>query len=245
VWNSFSQATILLHNEFNGYLGILPTVAPGWYYSWHDTSVATRSYYATAATCGLAIPAYKFGKDSVTIITPAFAYADSLIFYLKGNGIAHDTNTFFVFASPDSINWTPIYSRDSISLTSTVIGVGLSAAYTHIKFFYRKCLPGFNVGIDDIIILNHLVNIPMMHLPVQAIYPNPSNRYLTIQLGNNPIHHFTLFIRNGSGELLREVSIEVPNNDYSLDLSGYEEGMYLIGIKTEDRETWQRIMVQK
>src|SRR6185436_2403244 len=82
---SNAQSVVLLLNDFNGYLGTTATVAPGWYYSWNDTS--TKSFYTSAGNYGFTAPSYKFGRDSTTIITPRIMGSpDTLVFWMKGNG---------------------------------------------------------------------------------------------------------------------------------------------------------------
>lgn len=149
---SFSQI-VVLGTGFDNYANTFGTAPAGWYMSWHSASPA--SSYTTAANSGAAVPSYKFGLDSVTVITPMFQNADSLSFMCRGNGVPFgDTNELHIYHSTDSVSWNIFVNRDSLPTTKTTLKYGLPASNGWIKFVYRKLGNG-NLAFDDVNILSY------------------------------------------------------------------------------------------
>jgi hypothetical protein len=243
---SFAQQNILIQNDFTGYNGLLPTVAPGWYYSWNDTSSSTKSFYTSVATCGIAPPAYKFVKDSVYIISPSFTAADSVSFWMKGNaGTVHDTNTFFVYTSADSSTWNLLWSMDSISTVATTVSLPLSSTDHYLKFYYGKYLSGFNVGLDDIKVFNYSVGIRQVDKPEFSIFPNPSKGLVNVDLNANQLRNASIIVSNILGNELKKVTLKKTDTNYQLDLSEFQEGIYFVKVKSDSGENIQRIILKK
>lgn len=150
--SSFSQI-IVAGTGFDNYANTSGTAPAGWYMSWHSASPA--SSYTTAANSGVAIPSYKFGLDSVTVITPVFQNADTLSFMCRGNGVPFgDTNELHIYHSTDSISWNIFVNRDSLPATKTTLKYGLPAASGWLKFVYRKLGNG-NLAFDDVNIISY------------------------------------------------------------------------------------------
>lgn len=241
-----SNAQILISNHFDGYNGLPSTVEPGWYYSWNDSSSSSRSYYTSTSSCGMTCPSYKFGLDSVTIITPSFSGADSVRFYFKGNGSAHDSNTFSVFGSADSVSWTLIAGLDSISLSATTIVLPVGASYSYLKFYYTKVTPGLNVGFDDVYIYHGawdgVGEIPKN--PV-SIFPNPAKGEANIQLNGNVLINATVTIMNLVGREMITFHEDVMDGNYKLNIRSLTSGIYFVKIKSDRSELIQRLIVER
>jgi len=147
--SSFSQI-VIVGTGFDNYAGTSATAPAGWYMSWHSP---TASSYTTAANSGVAIPSYKFGLDSVTVITPMYQNADTLSFMCKGNGVPFgDTNELHIYHSADSIAWAMFVNKDSLPAAKTTLKYGLPAASGWLKFVYRKLGNG-NLAFDDVNII--------------------------------------------------------------------------------------------
>lgn len=239
-----SQTTVLSAN-FDTYDGTTGNIPAGFYISWNSTS-PVKSFYDTISGplyCGLNCNAYKFGVDSATIITPAFTTADSVSFYLKGNGTPKDSNTFYVYASDDSIIWNEIFSMDSISPSSQYITLPVTSSAKHLKFYYWKPVSGYNAGFDDLLVVNNSVGVNE-HLSAShiSLYPNPSSAgivrivhrnllnpafELWDMLGNR-IHHITLK-KNTPSETL-------------LDFSSSPKGVYFLKVKSNGEEAVKKIV---
>ncbi len=149
-FSAFSQL-VVVGTGFDNYANTLATAPAGWYMSWHSLSPA--SSYTSTANSGVAVPSYKMGLDSVTVITPMYQNADTLSFWCKGNGTA-DTNELHIYHSADSLSWTMFVNRDSLPTVITTLKYGLPAASGWIKFVYRK-LAGGNLAFDDVNIISY------------------------------------------------------------------------------------------
>ena len=239
-----AQTTIILSNGFDNYNGLPATVAPGWYYSYNDTASVTKSFYNTSGYFGLTSPAYKFGFDSVTVISPAFSNADSLAFWMKGNGTVKDSNTFEVYTSPDSLVWNLLISMDSISPTAANLSLPVPSTATHLKFFYRKYVSGYNVGLDDIFVLRNGVGITENH-PGDAVtvYPSPTHGEITVSMKDASRAEVTLY--DLLGNRVSGIIPAVRNNQYiMLNLGGHRPGFYFLRIKTGKGVYTRRITLE-
>ncbi len=242
---SFAQLNIILQNDFTGYNGLLPTVAPGWYYSGNDSAAASRTFYTSAATCGQTPPAYKFGRDSVTIITPYFSGADSVSFWMKGNaGTVHDTNTFFIYTSTDSIVWNLLWSMDSINVVGTNVALALGSTDHYLKFYYGKYLSGYNVGLDDITIFNYSVGVKQIDRPDFSVYPNPSKGLVNLNLGGQ-FKNATVIVSDLLGNEIKKATLKNSILIYQLELNEFQDGIYFVKMKSDAGESLHRIMLKK
>jgi len=240
-----SQVNNLLVNGFDGYEGLPSQVAPGWYYSWNDSSATSRSYYPTAGNCGDSVPAYKFGLDSVTVISPSFAAPDSLRFWMKGNGSVQDSNTFNIYVSDDSISWTVLSSMDSISASGTEITLPLASTNKHIKFFFRKFAAGYNVGLDDVKVLkNSAVGVPKTKLKEDVrVFPTPTTGLVHVSM--TTARAATITVYDLLGKALTDVKAEkTGDKSFTLNLAGKDRGFYFIRITTHDGTVTRRITLQ-
>lgn len=135
----WSQTTLLQEN-FTTYAGTAGTVPAGWNFSYNGD-------YTSASSCGASgINSYKFGIINASIITPAFANADSVRFWYKG--MATDTASYLtIFETPDSATWTQVVKIKPIPTTGTTTHYHLNTLSTHLKFVYTKSAG--NVAFDD------------------------------------------------------------------------------------------------
>jgi hypothetical protein len=234
--------TVVLSNAFDNYNGLPGTVAPGWYYSWNDTAATSKSFYNTSGFYGVAIPAYKFGLDSVTVISPEFASADSLRFWMKGNGSPHDSNTFEIYTSADSISWTLLSSMDSISPSAATITLPLPSGAQYIKFFFLKPTSGYNVGLDDIeVFKNSGVGITEVnHENNISIYPTPTTGLVTVSLPFSQAAEISVYDLLGNRISHQNIAKSADRN-ISVDLSGQKPGFYFFRIRTENDLVTRRV----
>lgn len=240
-----AQTTVLLYNGFDNYNGLPPTVAPGWYYSRNDTNAISKSYYNTNGFFGVASPAYKFGFDSVTVISPAFTGADSLVFWMKGNGTVQDSNTFYIYFSTDSIAWSLLASMDSVSPSAAIVSLPLPGTAKHIKFFFQKLVSGYNVGLDDITVLRNgpaTVQENSKSLAVD-VFPSPTTGLVNVSLATAKKAEITVY--NLLGNKVSYVNLEKTNGkNYLLNLAGQQPGLYFIQVKTEQGMTTRRVTLK-
>jgi hypothetical protein len=241
-----SNAQVLLSNNFDSYNGLPATIAPGWYYSFNDSNALNRSYYNTTGFCGVSCNTYKFAHDTVTVITPAFTNADSVQFYLKGNGQQHVENNFTVLESSDSSNWTVVADIDSIPPSATTYTFPLNSTSTHLMFVYHKDSLGYNVGLDDIFVFQgSLIGIDEAAKFGVSVYPNPTNGPVYIQVKSMTLKKVTITVTNILGKLVSDYSYTQLSGKTTLDLSSLDEGIYMIRIKADNTDMLQRVLIRK
>lgn len=239
---SQAQTITLLSNGFDNYNGLPQTVAPGWYYSKNDTATISKSFYNTAGFFGFSSPAYKFGFDSVTVISPSFNAPDSLNFWMKGNGTPKDSNIFEVYTSPDSLTWNLLISMDSISPTAATISLPIPSSAKHVKFFYRKLVSGYNVGLDDIAVLkNSGVGINENSSGTSLlVFPTPTTGEVTVmtaKAAKTEIEVYDLL-----GNRLADIPVtRTGDQKMTIQLNGHQPGLYFIRIKNENGVTTRRV----
>ena len=195
---SFSQSVVLTQNDFTGYAGTIGSIAPGWYYSYNDSG-ASKSFYTSTGNFGAAAPSYKFGRDSTTIITPRIQGSpDTVYFWMKGNGSSTShfslQNSFYIYESTDSINWTQNTLIDSLvadsvsgSTDSMSVKFPLSSTTAFLKFFYHKVVG--NVAFDNLVVtgLPSGIKCSMVNFGGGAI-PYSFNFCLVASLSQSVVH---------------------------------------------------------
>ncbi|REJ82883.1 MAG: T9SS C-terminal target domain-containing protein [Bacteroidetes bacterium] len=240
-----STSQILVHNDFTGYNGLSSTIAPGWFYSWNDTAATSRSYYTSAGSCGISCPAYKFGINGAYVITPSFSNADSLRFYMKGNG-SFQPNKFHIYAGPDTMTWTLLRTFDSIPLASQIVTLPIGSAYNYIKFQYQKDSLGYNVGIDDVSIFSGIfTNLNPVRKFTASIFPNPTSGMLNIETGTFQPKSLSVSVSNVLGREVKNLQMNIPSAYYQVNLSDLDAGVYMVHVKSEFGEFTQRIVIRK
>lgn len=75
------------------------------------------------------------------------------------------------------------------------------------------------------------------------LYPNPSTDFVRIRLHNGLLPGSTIYVYSVKGDLIE--SITADSNDFELDTKKWEDGFYLIEVKTKSKGSFrQRLMVQ-
>ncbi len=150
VWSQ----TVLLSTGFDNYIGTSATAPTGWIITWHSTS--SPSFYTSTGNYGLSSPGYKLGINNATIVTPAFSGADSVKFWVKGNGVPFSVdNLLSVSQTTDSVTWTTIAIIDSLPTAGTVLSLPVNQSSIHVRFEYTKV--SGNLAIDDITVIKNVL----------------------------------------------------------------------------------------
>lgn len=241
------KSQVVISEDFSTYNGFANSITSGLYISWNDTASASRSYYLNAPNCGVTCPAYKFGIDSATIITPYFAPGANVVeFYMKGNGTQHVENTFEVSTSPDSINWTVFQSIDTISpaVVNQSWQLPLTAAY--LKFVFYKPVAGYNCGFDDLKILTGTVGLNTINgSKVLNVYPNPARTVANVYLPEQCRGNLNVTISNILGNTIRTFNTLRTEDVMPVTVSDLTDGVYLLKVKSETTELVTRLVVKK
>ena len=239
----FSQ-TILQSFNFDNYDGHVDSIPAGMYISWNDS---TDSFYTSNPSSGIAPNSYKFGKDSATIIASSFNAADSVKFWMRGNGTNASSSYFNVYESADSVNFTLLDSIAPIVIGEKTITLPVQSTSHYIKFFYHKAAG--NVAFDDLVIFNNLGLGVKKQEPLKrlAMYPNPSNTgVFTLDLGSVSTQLAAVEIYNFIG--VKVFGKEIPSyglSELTLDLSILPRGSYFATIKTALEQKTMRLLINK
>lgn len=78
-----------------------------------------------------------------------------------------------------------------------------------------------------------------------SLFPNPANNEVTVKLPENRTTSSKLKLLRITGENILEKIIESKLEQFSLDLSDINEGIYLLSIENEDGKSVQKIVVHK
>ncbi len=238
---------VLLEEHFDTYDGTTGSIPAGFYISWNSVT-PTKSFYDVASGniyCGQSCNSYKFGVDSATIITPAFANAGSVSFYLKGNGLNYQPNQFKVFESPDSINWNPVVSIDSIPSDSMTHVYPINQSSTRLKFYYKKDSLGYNAGFDDLYVYGPLGINENKGLQAITFYPSPTSGIVTINFNQNHFGNVEMDVINILGKEVKHYDLKNISSKQAINISDQPEGIYLFKIKSGTDEMVKRIILKR
>lgn len=236
---------VLLSENFDTYNGLVASIPAGFYISWNDTASASKSFYSSAGTCGLACNAYKFGMDSATIITPSFSNAGSVSFYFKGNGTPNAQNIFYVYESSNGTTWNQITAIQNFSTSAQNINLPVNSSSTQLKFYYSKPALGINVGFDDLIIYGPTgINQPQAIEQVN-LYPTPASGSVTVDFGSLNLAEVSLSISNVLGKEVKRIDFSNASGKRVLNLTDLAEGVYLVRVKSGPLDAVKRIIIRK
>lgn len=235
TFNMNAQTTVQ-SEDFTTYLGSAATVPTGWTFSYNGN-------YTTTASSGTSGPnSYKFGVNNAKITSPMFTLADSLSFWIKGNGT--DTiSTFIVLESPDNIMWDTIAKIKPIPTTVNGQTYGYQVAPTshYIGFSYTKSAG--NVAFDDYrLILKGPASVQSVHNSTEmTVSPNPSTGIFNLNFSNSSKADITVFDITGKKVLVREVA----SGQQTIDLSSQPNGSYFVTVKTDKEYSTKKIIIVK
>ena len=241
--------TIILSEDFTTFDATSDSSFHGWYISYYGTGSFYTSASAPAGSAGPSGPnTYKFGKDSATAITPKFTGADSLHFFKKGNpstGMTLGNSTFYIYESPDSNNWTSLYTFRPPMDTSKVGGTfhfPLAVGTKWLKFFYDKDIG--NIAFDDFKVTASTIGINSLSPEDRvSIFPTPTNGKLNINFGNL-MHKANFSVMNMLGKQVLSDNMFEADDSYSLNLNNLQNGIYFLKIKSNQLTLTKRIIVK-
>lgn len=235
--NIFAQ-TILSEN-FNSYDGTLTSVPANWILSY----TGSGSYYSTPSNSGLSGPnSYKFGEDSATAITPQFAGADSVHFWIKGNG-TDMSSALSIYYTIDQLSYVLLDSIDSLPTTGTVFHFSLPAGTARLKFIYSKSLG--NIAFDDFMVTataSGIINMGKTAKPF-TVFPMPATGPVQINF-SEPVKEAKFSIYNMIGREIKNIPVErITNQKFNLNFGEQQPGYYFIRIQTEKFNYTTRITI--
>ncbi|GEM_PF-652788 len=241
--STVSAQTILLQNDFTGYNGLASTMTAGWYASFHDTSLV-KSFYTSSGFYGMSAPAYKFGLDSTTLISPMFSGADSLRFYMKGNGTPNSDNIFYVYTSNDSSTWNLLATYDTIAPAAAIVTLALPMNSKYLRFYYSKPTQGYNVGIDDIVVFANTTGIQSnSNSWLKDIYPNPASSK-TVLTFDQVLSKIDISVYSILGNKVLQVNTGNTNR-VTLDVAALPQGIYMVKVKNDKSSSSRKLVIKR
>jgi hypothetical protein len=207
----------------------------GWYFSYHSN----YSYYTSTQSAGPSGPhSYKFGADSATAYTPNINNATYIHFWMKGNAPTSGNmaqSTFYVYQSPDSLNWTSVHTYSPpISTVGAMQQWQLAAGTQYVKFFYDK--DSGNVAFDDFCatIGPTATRNPDGNDFILNVFPSPSRGVVNLVCSPALNHNAEITIVDMIGVTVRNATVSRLTPDrFSIDLKGKQPGVYFAKIKTD------------
>jgi lysyl endopeptidase len=79
-----------------------------------------------------------------------------------------------------------------------------------------------------------------------SVYPNPSTGIVNVKMNYTKRSDFTIDVFNVLGSKVGEFSIDkARKGEFTLDMSGYTNGVYLLSISTSDAKTTRKVVLTK
>jgi len=142
-----------------------------------------------------------------------------------------------------------IMSNGTETLIGSVPGNQYFYNYTNPYAGFVKYFIGFNTPTCSSK-TNHLVKSPNSINELTdienliTIYPNPAANKITVKNESNITYDFTIAIKNIQGQEILNEKINFTSL-HSIDLSGFENGVYILTLQNERAKYVKRIIIQK
>ena len=223
------------------------------YNGWTLTYYGFGSYYTSSpAPAGSSGPSgpnvYKFGRDSATATTPMIMGGDSVHFFMKGNpasGMTLGQSTFYIYESPDGVNWTSLYTFMPPMDTAKVGSFqhfALTPGTMYLKFFYDK--DQGNIAFDDFSVTSNTVGISTPSLEQRIrIFPTPTSGKLTINFGTM-VDHANLTVINILGKQVMTAELNGTDDLFNINLSNLQDGIYFLKVTADKQSITKRIVIK-
>lgn len=88
-----------------------------------------------------------------------------------------------------------------------------------------------------------ILSVKQNQIPDFAIYPNPFEDKFKLSLKENETSEREILIFNSAG--IRVKTIQTPQNEVELDLTGFPQGFYFLSVRSNNEIKFQRLMKVK
>lgn len=238
---------ILAQYDFTGYNGLASSVAPGWTVTNNDSTTGpTLTLYSTSGFCGSSCPAYKFNITGAAVISPVFANATQVRFYMKGNGTVKP-NPFTVYSTTNGTTWNPVQVYNPVPSAAATYYVPLTSADIQVKFEYVKDSSGYNVGLDDIAIADGpLLTSNVSNNEVISINPTLSKGTINISSASAvALNNVVVTVSNLLGKELKRFSYKSISSTTAVNLTDLPDGIYIVKLKSSASELTRRFILSR
>jgi len=162
---------------------------------------------------------------------------------------SENNNHFFtVERSTDGLKWDPIANVDGVNNSSTNKYYYISDPYPIGMMSYYRLKQTDNNGKTDIfntVVVNCNSENGNEHV---LIYPNPFSNLLNIYLFNLKDKNTQIYLYDALGKLIDKKSLsnlESEQYQYSMNISGYSDGVYYIKVISDDFTYNEKIVKKK
>jgi hypothetical protein len=142
--------------------------------------------------------------------------------YMEVVGNTTDTFITVPIADPDADLWYAIAPRND---TDGWVGLRTIAS------LHNSGLLDCVLGLDDNDITNSVV-----------LYPNPAANEFTLNLGAAITSEVEITVTNGLGQTIQKLTTSTTQT--TVDVSGYNTGIYFVSIKTDTQSTTKKLLVR-
>ncbi len=241
--------TVIFSDNFTTYDSSSGANYNGWTLSYYGFGSYYTSSPAPAGSAGPSGPnSYKFGRDTISAITPMFMGADSVHFFMKGNpasGLTLGQSTFYVYESANGSTWTPVHVFMPPMDTAKVGSMQhfpLLPGTMYLKFFYDKDIG--NIAFDDFSVTSSTIGISDASSEQRIkIFPTPTSGRLTISFGTM-INEASFSVINILGKQVMFSESNGADDAFSLNLSSLQDGIYFLKVKADQQSLTKRIVVK-
>ncbi|MEZ4908603.1 MAG: T9SS type A sorting domain-containing protein [Saprospiraceae bacterium] len=130
--------------------------------------------------------------------------------------------------------WYEFFTGDSINVTDTNMVITFDPGEYRL-YTDKKIQNSFITSTDNVISSGDY-----------TIFPNPSSQYVFILGGDNQLHDSQIELFDITGKrVISQKDISYDNQIVQLDISGLENGVYIIRIKTDNKISFNKIIVSK
>ncbi len=186
-------------------------------------------------------------NDKTRLISPIFDLSSldyaNLSFWLASPKLFYyqdELKIYYKNSENGSWNLLKSYSEDLTSWTEKSLNLHNISDYYQIAF-EGNALNGRGICIDDITIESSNRNASVDNNKI-SVFPNPTNGIINI-INNYNSEQITLNIIDIKGEIL--LTKKLIKNNNKIDISEFDEGIYIIKIKTESNIIINKIIHQK
>lgn len=234
--NAIAQ-NIVLQENFTNYDSAAINIPAGWSISY----VGNGSYYTSTASSGPSGPnSYKFGIDSATLITPAFTQADSVHFWMRGNG-TDSLSALTLNYTTDQLTWQNLTIMNPIANSASMKHFELPIGTKQLQFIYSKSAG--NVAFDDFLLTTNLSNIKNVANAPFTIFPIPAKGSFFVSF-ITPQKKPQVFLYNVLGGLVNIRTEWLSNQKLKITSSTNTVGNYFLRIVTDTGTFTSRVVLQ-
>jgi len=178
------------------------------------------------------------GKDSVDITvveSPDFSYStDSNTVTLIANTTCLNYYWDFGDGNTNSLSSTPVYTyMNDGAYTLCLVCNDLANCVSCVNLSYPSTVSGSVngvIGIEETLDSDHF-----------SIYPNPNQGKFTliydVNIGGAEVELYSM-----SGQLLKKYTLSKTENSLQVDVSNFENGLYIVSVKTKQGVVVKRLV---